>query len=301
MGGYRPLTDPWGMKLMSTDNEALRLGIVPLRPLTLSDLVSGTMQALRRNPRALFGVGLIVAVVAELVTVAVTVLVVGGLPAVPTTEFPTFEELRPFLVATMIALLVVELMALVLVGVVNVVVPRAVFGHSTGLRAALTAALPKLPRLFGILVAVGMMMIGIATIAVGAMVLGGEAGLVLAFPAMVAVVYLSIAFSFAASVAVVENLGIIDSLRRSRTLVHAVGWWRVFGVLLLAGIATALLAAIIGAVFEGVSGGSSVGTSLASVLTSAVFAPATQVLATLLYVDHRCRSEGIEGLWREAA
>ncbi|SDI88027.1 hypothetical protein SAMN05192558_102489 [Actinokineospora alba] len=286
---------------MSTDNEALRLGIVPLRPLGLPDLVGGTVQALRRNPRALFGGGLLVAVIAELVTVAVTVLVVGGLPAAPTTEIPTFAELRPFLIATMIALLVVEVMALVLVGVVNVVVPRAVFGHVTGLRAALTAMLPKLPRLLGILAAIGAMMIGIAVIAVGAIVLGGEAGVLLAFPAVVAVVYLSMAFSFAASVAVVEDQGVIESLRRSRTLVHAVGWWRVFGILLLAGLATGIVAAIVGALFETVSGGSSLGTSLATVLTSAVFAPATTVLTTLLYVDHRCRSEGIEGLWREAA
>ncbi|MBC6449337.1 hypothetical protein [Actinokineospora xionganensis] len=286
---------------MSTDNEALRLGIVPLRPLTLSDLVSGTVQALRRNPRALFGGGLIVAVLAELVTVAVTVLVVGGLPEVPTTAMPTFAELRPYLIATLIALLVVEVMALVLVGVVNVVVPRAVFGHVTGLRTALSAMLPKLPRLFGILAAIGVMMLGIAAIAVGAIAVGGEAGMLLALPGVVAIVYLSMAFTFAASVAVVEDKGVIESLRRSRTLVHAVGWWRVFGILLLAGLATGIVSAIVGAVFETVSGGSALGISLATILTSAVFAPAMTVLTTLLYIDHRCRSEGIEGLWREAA
>ncbi|WP_436501201.1 hypothetical protein [Actinokineospora sp. HUAS TT18] len=284
---------------MSTDNEALRLGIIPLRPLTLSDLLTGTVEALRRNASALFGAAAAVAIVAEVVTALVTVLALGGIPTAPQVV-TSFSDMRQFFVAAAIAGLVSGMFGVIVVGVVNVVVPRAVFGHTTGLRAALRAVASRLPRLLGVFVLVTGMIVAIGAIGVGATI-ADPIGVLVFIGAMVAITYAAIALSFASSVVVVEGLDVLSALRRSRALVHAVGWWRVFGIMLLAGAAVGLAGLLLSSLFDALSGGSAVATALATVVAGAVFAPVTTVLQSLLYVDHRCRSEGIEGLWRESA
>ncbi|HVK25647.1 MAG TPA: hypothetical protein VM677_30175 [Actinokineospora sp.] len=284
---------------MSTDNEALRLGIVPLRPLGLSDLLNGTVEALRRNASALFGTALLVAVTAELVSALVTVLALGGIPQAPTV-INSFGDARAFLIATAIAALVTGVVGVVLTGVVNVVVPRAVFGHTTGLGAALRAVAPRLPSLLGVFLLVTVLIGGVGAIGVGAAI-ADPLGVLVFLAAMVGVLYAAIALSFAASVVVVEGKDVLTALRRSRVLVHAVGWWRVFGITILAGAVVGLAGILLSTVFDAVSGGSTVGVGLATIVAGAAFGPVTVVLQTLLYVDHRCRSEGIEGLWRESA
>ncbi|CRK58563.1 putative integral membrane protein [Alloactinosynnema sp. L-07] len=284
---------------MSTDNEALRLGIVPLRPLALADLLKGTTEALRRNASALFGTALLVAIAAGLVTALVTVLALGGVPQAPTV-ISSFADARPFLIATAIATLVNGTFGVLLIGVVNIVVPRAVFGHTTGFAAGLWAVAPRLLSLFGVFLLVTGMIVGVGAVGLGAAI-ADPVGVLVFLGAMVGIIYASAALAFASSVVVVEGLDVLTALRRSRALVHAVGWWRVFGIMLLAGAVAGLAGILLDAVFAAVSGGAAVGVTLATVITSAVFAPVTAVLQSLLYVDHRCRSEGIEGLWRESA
>ncbi|MDQ3405518.1 MAG: hypothetical protein M3548_19355, partial [Actinomycetota bacterium] len=207
--------------------EALQLGIVALRPLTLPDFVSGTAQALRRNAGALLGVGFAVAVAAELLTWLVVTLTVGEVPAQSTVaaDAQDWATIRPYLIAMSIRVAVVALLGLLLVAVVNVVVPRAVFGHTTGARAAVGQAASALPRLLGVMLL--MFAFFAAPILVGVLaLLAGPLGVLVFLPVLVGVVYLAIAFGFGYSVAVVEGAGGAVALERSRKLVHAVGWWR---------------------------------------------------------------------------
>jgi hypothetical protein len=280
-------------------DEALQLGIVPLRPLTLSDLIGGAVQALRRNAAALIGTGLIVAVVGELFGIGVTVLATGSMAPDPPAAFTSWSDIQPYLTSAGIAAVVMLMANIVLTGVGNVVVSKAVFGHTTGLGAAMRAVAPKLLPLFGVLVLTWLMFVGLGAIGVTAM-LASPVGILVMLGALVGIMYLSIALAFSSSVVVVEGLGVLAALQRSRTLVHAVGWWRVFGITLLVGVVGMLMGAIVGSVFGLVSGGSSVGVTLGTIVVSTVYGPASVVLNSLLYVDHRCRSEGVEGLWREA-
>lgn len=278
--------------------EALRLGIVPLRPLTLSDLVSGTIEALRRNKGALFGVGLLVAALTELVVWGLVVLVLGEVPG-PLPLDAEWSQIRTYLLATLIRLVVIGVLGLVVHAVVNAVVPRAVFGHTVRAGAALRAGAPRLPALLGALALTSVLVGALAGLTVLSL-LTGVFALLLMVPPFVAMVYLAVAFLLAPSAIVVEGAGPVAALHRSRQLVHAVGWWRVFGVMLLSNLVVGLLSAVVSMLFDQVSEGSALAESLAAIMAGAVLAPAALVLQSLLYVDHRCRSEGIEGLWRTA-
>ncbi|SDC66819.1 hypothetical protein [Actinokineospora iranica] len=283
--------------------EALQLGIVPLRPLALPDLVAGMAQGLRRNAAALIGVGFAVITATELLRWFVSTLVFGDVPdARAITDRPRLDwaEVRPLLADAALHAVIAALLGLLLVAVVNVVVPRAVFGHTTGARAALGAALPALPRLLLLALLTAVVFGAIAAVAVFAVFAGGSAGLLLALPAVAAMFYLVIAFTFAQSIVVVEGGNPVAALERSRRLVAAVGWWRVLGILLLAGVVFGLLGMIVSAVFGRISGGGALAEALAAVLSGTLISPATLVLQSLLYVDHRSRVEGIEGLWRKA-
>ncbi|MGQ0841829.1 hypothetical protein [Actinokineospora sp.] len=282
--------------------EAIQLGIVALRPLTLPDFVSGTVQALRRNAAALLVVGFAVAVAAESLRWLLTTLFVGPLPtkAQIETGLLTWDELRPMLADYGIRSGVAMLFAVLVAAVVNVVVPRAVFGHTTGLRAALGAALPAVPKLLGLLLAEVVIIGGLASVGVLALA-AGPVGILLLLPALAGVVYLSMAFAFSASVVVVEDSTVIEALRRSRLLVHTGGgWWRVFGISVLTTVIFGLLALVVSTLFARISGDSLVGAALAAILVGTVLVPANVVIQSLLYVDHRSRREGIDGLWRVA-
>ena len=286
-----------------SEEPGLRLGIVPLRPLTVAELVLGAVDALRRNPGALLGVGFGVAVVAEVATWLVLLLVFGGRPVAADLSAEVGTALPPF-VASLLRIAVVSLIGLVLAAVVNTVVPRAVFGHSTSAREALRTGSGALPALFGVMALTGLLVGGAAGLAaVGAMaVVISPLGMVLALPPLGLVLYLSVVLLLAPSVAVVERVPPVAALRRSRELVHdgAGGWWRVFAVALIAGVVGMVLNGVVSAVFEVVSGGSAFAESLASVLVATVVTPWTMALHSLIYVDGRCRAEGTEGLWRTA-
>lgn len=63
-----------GYSQASTWSWAPKPGIIPLRPLTLTDLFSGSFSALRKNPSVLFGFTIIVMTVVALLSLAGTML-----------------------------------------------------------------------------------------------------------------------------------------------------------------------------------------------------------------------------------
>lgn len=286
-----------------SEDSGLRLGIVPLRPLTVPDLLRGSLDALRRDPGALLGIGFVVAVLGEIAAWVLVLVVFGGARSGPDITEDVGAALPRFL-ASMLRIAAVSLVGIVLAAVVNTVVPRAVFGHSTGARAALRGGAGALPGLLGVMALTGLLVGAAAGLAlVGAMaVVLSPLGLVLSLPPLALVVYLSVVLLLAPSVAVVERATPVAALRRSRDLVHdgTGGWWRVFGVALIAGIVGMVLKTVVFTVFEAISGGSELTGALASVLVAAVVTPWTMALHSLLYVDARCRAEGTEGLWRTA-
>ncbi|WP_156754162.1 hypothetical protein [Actinokineospora pegani] len=292
--------------------EPLRLGIVPLRPLVLSDLVTGAWQAVRRNPGPLLLLPLAVIAVAQALAWLLIVLVLGEYPeltfATPPVEPGTdpavldrfWEELRLLGIAGGLQLVVIALLGMVATAVVNVVVPRAVFGHTTSTGEAVRPALAAVPRLLGT-TALTALLLGLPFAVVAALVLVlGPVGVLLVLVAGPLMLYLSIALTFAQAVVVVEDASPVAALRRSRELVHAVGWWRALGVSMLVSLFFSFVTLIVQTLFEQVSGGGVLAALLASTLVGAVNIGFGASVLCLLYVDHRARWEGIEGLWNKA-
>jgi hypothetical protein len=101
-------------------------------------------------------------------------------------------------------------------------------------------------------------------------------------------------FSLYAPAIVVERQGVLGSFRRSRELVRGNGW-RVFGVLVVTVIVTAVLGAIIQRIAFGISdsfGGAAVGALLSGLITAPVFA----LTVSTLYFQLRDLREGTSGL-----
>ncbi|PPK63942.1 hypothetical protein V5P93_001848 [Actinokineospora auranticolor] len=284
---------------------ALRLGIVPLRPLKLGDILSGAWQALRLNAGALVGVSLLVTAASEVLT-----RLIAGASASSATQVVTstavdstkvnWSGLWSLLGSFGLLIVIIGLFSVVISGVVNVVVPRAVFGHGTSASAALRGLRPSVGKLIGVSLLSWLVYLLIGAIAVFGIVATGQSGSLLVLPVFGIIAYLATAWSFAPSVAVVEGLGPAEALARSKSLVHAVGWWRVFGYMALVGAMTGLVLGALTALLATVTHDNGAVDAVVTILATTVITPFTQTVQTLLYVDHRARTEGIEGLWRVA-
>lgn len=100
-------------------------------------------------------------------------------------------------------------------------------------------------------------------------------------------IYLAVRWGFCLHAVALEGLGPIDALSRSWSLVGGY-WWRTFGVLLLAWLATA----VIGGVFAfALWWGPFAVSALASVIAGIVATPILVIAATLLYYDTRLKKE----------
>ncbi|OLR91726.1 hypothetical protein [Actinokineospora bangkokensis] len=284
--------------------EPLRLGVVPLRPLGLGDLLSGAVQAVHRNAGPLLGFALLLMLCVELLRWVVSTLVLGGLPdsagVVSATGVLNRSLLSDVAVDTLIQSTLSGLLGLVFTGVLTVVVIRSVFGHSPGLRQAFAESAPALPRMFVAWLVQALLVGAILAAALLLVAVLGPLAVLVLLGAIVAVLYLTTAFSFSLFAVVMEDSPALASLGRSRQLVHAVGWWRVFGISMLVGLVSLLLVSVVQAVFSVVSGGSMVTEILAAAVVSAAQLAYGGAVSCLLYFDHRARTEGIEGLWQKA-
>jgi hypothetical protein len=303
-------------------------GLVPLRPLTIGEIYDGAIRAIRRNPRVMAGFAAVVVAVLSLVTVLPQALALGQLAASGVLD-PDFSQTAQWSdVATAaggtvltLALLVVEyvLGTALVAGLVIVAVDSAVRGRTLGARELLLRCRPRIPKVIGlallIIVSVPLLVVlcmvpGIlvalsgasAGLAAGLMVLGLVAGGVMAL-ALVAGYW-----AVAAPVLLLENTGVLASLRRSMRLVRH-SFWRVVGI----GLLTAIIVGIIRQIFllpfsvaaslTGPEAGSGTFTqtvvqlliiNAGSTVAGAIFLPFSGGVSALLYFDLRIRREGLD-------
>ena len=107
-----------------------------------------------------------------------------------------------------------------------------------------------------------------------------------------------------------ENVGVLTAMSRSWELTRQ-GFWRVFGVLVLAAIISNVAVSVVGGVTGIVAGivGAIIGSfalvsalsSLLGALLSAVIMPFTAAVTALTYIDLRMRREGLDVELRQAA
>jgi hypothetical protein len=292
--------------------------VIPLRPLSLSDIFNGAVAYIRANPKATLGLTTVVVVVAQLLAL---ILSVGPLAFTGKLQ-PSLsgEEVSPGVMlgssaSSLAGAGATWLSSILLSGMLTVVVGRAVFGTSITISEAWQRLRPRLWALIGftvievigavVLVAVVVLIISGVAVAAGG-VAAAIAGVPLVLALIVGLVYLGTMLSFAPSVIVLERLQIVPAISRSFKLVRN-DFWRVLGIRLLGGIVAAVIAGAVTVPFSFggqillVSGSSTLTALIALVLLSIgsaigqiITAPFSAGVVVLLYTDRRIRAEAFD-------
>jgi hypothetical protein len=288
-------------------------GVVPLRPLGLGELLDGGVKIIRRYPKPSLALSAIVSLVVTLITIVFVLLLdtsqnltteTGDRGAFTTTNFSG---------SSLPGSLLEFLGGAILTGALVTVVSRAVLGQPATLRDAWEATRPRFWALLGVSFMRGVIAAVPIIVLVILVVLTGPLALLLVIPLIPFEVWLFAVLSVAPAALILERVGVMAALRRSRVLVQR-GFWRVLGILLLSTLITSVLSSILVIpvvivaevpVFTGstttLGPGFFVASALASGIAQTLVAPYTAGLRALLYVDLRMRTEGLDVALQTAA
>jgi hypothetical protein len=296
--------------------QPLKPGVIPLRPLTLTDIFNGAVAYIRANPKATLGLTTVVVVIAQIISL---VLQVGPLAATGELGVLRGEEASTTAAlgssaSGIASALTTGLSAVILSGMLTVIVGRAVFGAGITIeeawrrvRGRLLALIGfSLMWLLGIVILIAIVVVVVAVVAT----MSGVAAFVLAIPLGLAViallVYLWTVLSFAPPLIVLERLGVFPSITRSVRLIRN-DFWRVLGIKLLATIVAGVVAAAVSIPFSIggqilLFGTKSTTTVLISLGLIAIGGAIGQIITepfsagavVLLYTDRRIRAEAFD-------
>jgi hypothetical protein len=274
--------------------QAAKPGIVPLRPLGVGEILDGALQTIRRYPKPVLGLTVVVVTVSQLLQVALTLPLVRAQhnvalddPNITTDE--ALHSVSGSFSTAIVAGIIPAIARLFLTGVLIVMVSRAVLGQPVTVRGAWTSFKPSIWRLLLLSLAVlGLLFVGCLALCVGA-------------------IYVWVILALAPAALVLERAGVGTAISRSRSLVQG-SWWRVFGILVLAAILGAIATLIITIPFtiagfgaSGVfSGSQDIGvgylviSSIGSIIGATLTYPFSAGVSALLYVDQRMRKEGLD-------
>ncbi|MFI9206365.1 hypothetical protein [Streptomyces sp. NPDC053048] len=302
--------------------QAPQPGVIPLRPLSVGEILEGTFSTMRLHWRTVLGVSLGVAVCTQTVATVVTGLwfpdMSENLDALD--ENAELDELlrtfRKGLSGAAAAGIVGLVGSIFATAILTFVVSRAVLGRPVTMREAWANARPRLLGMAGLfclvpLLIVGSFVLGLAPgLVLGAsgadegataslMLLGGTAGLV-------AAVWLWIRYSLAAPALMLEKQGVIESMRRSAKLVQG-AWGRIFGIQILAAFLAFMIGALVqipaalgatiftGDLGEGLEGWPLlISNGISATIASTFTLPITAGVTALLYMDQRIRRESLD-------
>jgi hypothetical protein len=295
---------------------AIKPGVIPLRPLTLTDILNGAFSYIRTNPKATLGLTTVVVVVAQLIGL---VLQIGPLAAMGELGVLRGEEASTAALlgssASSIASTITTLLStIVLSGMLTVIVGRAVFGAGITIGEAWQRVRGRLLPLFGYmllwLLAVAVPVFIVVFVVAIVVQFSGAVAFVLAIPLglglIALLIYLWTVLSFAPPLIVLERLGVFPSIKRSIRLVKG-DFWRVLGIRLLATLVAGVVAGAVSIPFSltgqiMLMGSESTTTTLISLVLIAVGGAVGQIITApfsagavvLLYTDRRIRAEAFD-------
>ncbi len=301
-----------------------KVGIVPLRPLGVGEILDGAFQAVRSNPRAMIGVSAAVVAAVTLLSLLPQAVALDGLAASPALTGDTRASVREQIDAIsgpVEALLASSVLTFFAVTVLNalLVVPvsAAVLGRRVSPAEMWQRARGRLLPAIGLALLTFFAVLGLSLVALvpGVAVLAaGEAGVgalllvVGVLGIIVIAVTLTVRWALAAPALVLEKASVLTALRRSWRLTHG-SFWRVLGIVLLTGIIVAIGQAALSFPFSALSElvpegppGATLGPTVARLLVSgiggiisgAVFYPFSAAASALLYIDLRMRREALD-------
>ncbi|MBF4566940.1 hypothetical protein [Plantibacter sp. VKM Ac-2876] len=306
-------------------------GLIPLRPLSFSDLFGAPFLVLRRNPKATFGSALLLqgltAVLSLVIVGLVTWLSLSRLSQAAPGEEDAISAgaVTAIILSFLIPVAVSIAGSAILQGIIAQEVARGTLGEKLPLgvlwRRTKARFLPLIGYTF--------LLIGVVTVFIAVAVglgfvltgLGGTAGVVLTvvmgigalLVLIAASVWLGTKFSLTPSIIVLENGKVFPSLARSWRLTDGY-FWRTFGVQFLVSsvvsvasqvVATpiSLLASLVPVLFVGVDSEATMivatiaaqGLSLlVSVIIGAITVVVISATSAVIYVDLRMRKEGLD-------
>ena len=320
-------------------------GIIPLRPLSIGEIISGAFESLRANPRAMFLPSLIVLTATGALSAVLnyfgTSLLFSNLNSLidssdVDSSDVTFSGILSTFVGSfasqVVGLLLTALATTILTGLLIVAVSRSVLGRiatpgevweRTRGRILPLIGQTLLITLITIVADIIILVIGVVLIAViAASIMGSDPGagaiiatllvaLALIVLVFIAAVFLVVRLSLAPAALMLENTGVVEGIGRSWALTRG-SFWRVLGILVLAGLITGLVTGTLsfglGMVFGVVSVGLPAAQPLVSAVTvlltsvlSALVLPFTAAVTALTYIDLRMRTEGLDVELRQAA
>lgn len=268
-------------------------GIIPLRPLGLSEILDGAFAVVRRHAKVTLAASALIVIVGQLLTLIVGLR--GGLEGALNPG-----GLNPFqsgaITGQVSSVIISATTSGVLTGVMAIIVSDTVLGRPPTFGTVWARTRPRLPALLGVAAVAGVApLIGL---------------LLLVIPG----VFLWAALALAPPALTLERLPVGGALQRSRRLV-AGSWWRVFGIRALAvaigtalGAVLALPAALVGGLVAGGTGddttlpvGALVIIAVVGVVASVFTQPFVAAVVVLLYIDRRMRAEGLDVTLVQAA
>ena len=333
----QPAQQPWGQQPAAPApgtgwTPPPRPGLLPLRPFTFGEILSGSFQVFRRNPRTTFGTALLAQVVLLLVTVGAA----GGSAffafsrvesALPQDrDAVTAGAVATVALATLVPVLLTVVVSALLQGLFVLETSRQLLGERLRLGGLWTLARGRIGALVGwsalltlaYLVAAGVV---VGVIAIGVVVgtgpsvgVGIAVGVLLGLGLLVLGAWLTVKLSLVPSALVLERMPLRAAVARSWSLVRG-SFWRTFGVVALVFVMIQVATQVVTAPFSllfGVFGslisptgdldGSAIAVAaVAYVLTIAVSAVVTAIGSVvqaasvgLVYVDRRMRAEGLD-------
>ena len=296
----------------------IKPGVVPLRPLNLSDMFNGAVAYIRANPKATLGLTTIVVVAVQLLTLALSLLPLaftGQLAGTIDSDEPTAEMVISWAASGVTTAVASLLAAILLSGLLTVVVGRAVFGAGITIGQAWRRFQPRLWALVGftllevigaiVLIAVVVLIIVVVAVAADGLI-AFLVGAPLVIALIAALIYLGTMLTFAPVAIVLERRDIISSIKRSFALIKG-DFWRVLGIRLLAMLAANLVAGAVAIPFSFsgqimlAASTSTVAAMIALVLLSVggaigqiITGPFSAGVIVLQYADRRIRSEAFD-------
>jgi hypothetical protein len=305
-GGYPPPLPP-----------ALKPGVIPLRPLSLSEIFNGAVAYIRANPKATLGLTTIVVVAAQILALIVQIgpLAITGQLVPLRGDQASGAAVIGSSLSSLGAAIATGLSAILLSGMLTVVVGRAVFGAPITIGEAWARLRGRLVALIVLtaLEVVGAVVLVAAAVFVIAVVAGAaNAGLAFVIGAplvialVVALIYLGTMLSFAPVAIVLERAALVAAIKRSFALVRR-SFWRVLGIRLLGALVAAVIAGAVAFPFTVAAqllllGSSStplllvgivligIGGAIGQIIT----APFSAGVVALLYTDRRIRAEAFD-------
>ncbi|MDQ0991256.1 hypothetical protein [Streptomyces sp. V3I7] len=322
-GGYGPWGGGWG-----GPPPAAKPGVIPLRPLSVGEILDGAVTTMRTYWRTVLGISLAVAVFTQILVVLFQGFFLNDTanPAAVTDPSTALSEMGQAVGESLAGSAVVSLISLIgtviATSLLTTVTSRAVLGKPVSTGQAWRDARPQIPRLFGLiflLVLIGVCVVGCGALP-GIIAAAAGAGGTTVAPLLavgilaggVVALWLMIRFSLASPALMLEKQGILKSMSRSVRLVNG-SWWRIFGIQLLAGVIANIVASIIVLPFAAIGmalsgdgfasyldGSGGIGwtfliiSGIGAVIGSMITFPITAGVTVLLYIDQRIRREALD-------